>query len=264
MDSSQATEFMEFAHALADAAAEAIEPFFRVSTNVRNKAGWGSFDPVTEADHAAERAMRAMIEARYPEHGIIGEELGQANSNSGLRWIIDPIDGTRAFISGLPLWGTLIALYSGNQPILGIMNQPFTGERFFARDATACLRRQSVQTELKTRACAALDQATLLTTDPAMFNADEWSRFRRVADQTRLTRYGGDCYAYCMLAMGQIDLVIEADLKIYDVAALIPIVENAGGVITTWEGEPALQAGRIVAAGDKRIHDQALRVLGKI
>jgi histidinol phosphatase-like enzyme (inositol monophosphatase family) len=263
MDSSQATEFMDFAHTLADTAAQAIEPYFRVSTSVRNKASKDGFDPVTEADHAAELAMRTMIEARYPDHGIIGEELGQASGNSGLRWIIDPIDGTRAFISGLPLWGTLIALYDGRRPVLGIMNQPFTGERFFAREREAYLRRQARQTKLKTRACDALQQATLLTTDPAMFNAAEFASFQRVADQTRLTRYGGDCYAYCMLAMGQIDLVIEADLKIYDVAALIPIVENAAGVITTWEGQPALQAGRIVAAGDKRVHEQALRLLGR-
>jgi myo-inositol-1(or 4)-monophosphatase len=177
--------------------------------------------------------------------------------------VIDPIDGTRAFIIGAPLWGTLIGLLDAGQPVLGLMNQPFTGERFWGAGGKArSSTRGGAPRSLKTRPCATLADAVLTTTHPDMFSAPgEQAAFQRLKAQARMTRFGGDCYAYCLLAGGFIDLIVEAGLKTYDVVALVPIIEGAGGRITTWQGKPATEGGRIVAAGDARLHKEALAVL---
>jgi histidinol phosphatase-like enzyme (inositol monophosphatase family) len=256
---------LDCAHALADISGAVIRPFFRKPLAIANKGTKGAFDPVTEADRAAERAMRRAISERWPEHGLIGEELGSAGETARFRWVLDPIDGTRAFIMGSPMWGTLIGLLDGEEPVLGLMDQPFTGERFWSGATAAHFRNGSAKARrLKTRPCASLAEATLTTTHPNLFaKGREADSFARLAARVRMTRYGGDCYGYCLLAAGFVDLVVEAGLKTHDVVALIPIIERAGGRISTWEGGPAIGGGRIVAAGDPRLHEQALAVLAK-
>lgn len=255
----QLAEFTAFAEQLADAAAAAIQPYFRVPLDVEDK-GARLFDPVTVADKAAERAMRELIRARYPDHGILGEEEEAIQGSSGLTWVLDPIDGTRAFITGLPLWGTLIALNDGERPVLGVMNQPFTGERYIGHAGGAWCNGAA----LKTRPCADLASARLMCTTPDMFDTPaRRNAFEAVAKQAQLLRYGGDCYAYCMLASGFVDAIVEASLQPYDVQALIPIIEAAGGVITHWDGSSAQHGGAIVACGDPQLHTQLLELLRK-
>jgi myo-inositol-1(or 4)-monophosphatase len=253
-------ELVEFAHFLADASGEAIRPHFRVPLDVSNKEGDRGFDPVTIADQAAERAISAAVASRYPDHGFIGEEDGTRLPDADLRWVVDPIDGTRAFIMGWPMWGTLIGLLKQGKPIIGMMDQPFTRERFWAGPDGAFMRTaETGPTPIKTRPCATLADALLSTTHPDLFGAGgENEAFARLKTKVRMTRYGGDCYGYCLLAAGFVDLIVESGLKTYDVAALIPIVEKAGGRMTTWEGKPATDGGRIIAAGDARVHEQAL------
>ncbi len=256
----------EFAHALADVSADAIRPYFRCRLAVENKAGKigaGGFDPVTEADRAAERALRKAIAERYPGHGIVGEEYATVDGSSPYCWVIDPIDGTRAFITGSPLWGTLIGLMDEAKPMLGIMNQPFTGERVWSDGAQARWRQpDGMVRRLATRACTRLADATLTTTHPDLFGAGaEADAFAAVKARARMTRYGGDCYAYCLLAAGFIDVIVEAGLKPYDVVALVPIIEAAGGVVTTWEGTSPTKGGRILAAGDRRVHQETMALL---
>ncbi|MBA1202637.1 histidinol-phosphatase [Pseudomonas capeferrum] len=253
----QIGEYRAFAERLADAAAAAIQPYFRAPLDIEDKGG-RLYDPVTAADKAAEDAMRALIQARYPDHGILGEEQGVEPGSSPLTWVLDPIDGTRAFITGLPLWGTLIALNDGARPVIGVMNQPFTGERFIGTPQGAW----SATALLKTRACADLATATLMCTTPDMFDTPARQKaFEKVAGQARLMRYGGDCYAYCMLASGFVDVIVEASLQPYDVQALIPIIEGAGGIITAWDGGSAQQGGAVVACGDRALHAQVLEML---
>lgn len=253
----QIAEYRAFAEQLADAAAAAILPYFRAELAVEDKGG-RLYDPVTVADQAAEQAMRTLIQARYPDHGILGEEHGVATGSSPLTWVLDPIDGTRAFITGLPLWGTLIALNDGERPVVGVMNQPFTGERFIGTPAGAWRG----NTPLKTRACTELASATLMCTTPDMFDTPaRKAAFETVAGQARLMRYGGDCYAYCMLASGFVDVIVEASLQPYDVQALMPIIEGAGGIITAWDGSTAQQGGAVVACGDPLLHAQVLELL---
>jgi myo-inositol-1(or 4)-monophosphatase len=254
--------FLDFAHELADISGKVILPRFRTPLAVDNKTE-GGFDPVTVADRAAERAMRRAIGQRHPDHGIAGEEFGPVAGAGRFRWVIDPIDGTRAFIMGAPMWGTLIGLLDAGKPVVGLMDQPFTGERFWADARTAHRRGPDGRVrKLKTRACPGLADATLTTTHPDLFAArTEAAAFARVKAAARMTRYGGDCYGYCLLAAGFVDVVVEAGLKAYDVVALVPIIERAGGRITTWDGKPATEGGRIVAAGDARVHAQALALL---
>jgi myo-inositol-1(or 4)-monophosphatase len=258
------TTLLAFAHELADISGSIIRPYFRKPLAVTNKAQKGAFDPVTAADRAAERAIGRAIARRFPDHGLIGEELGRTREGARLQWVIDPIDGTRAFIMGYPLWGTLIGLLDAEEPVLGLMDQPFTGERFWSGPNAAYLRTAGGKARrLKTRACPRLAEATLSTTHPDLFEtSEERDAFARLKAKARMTRYGGDCYAYCLLASGFIDIVVEAGLKAYDVVALIPIIERAGGRVSTWTGEPAIAGGRIVAAGDARLHEQALAILG--
>jgi myo-inositol-1(or 4)-monophosphatase len=256
--------YVDFAHALADRAGAAVLPHFRRRLAVANKAAAdGRYDPVTAADRAAERAMRAAIAKAFPDHGIVGEEFAARPGAGSLKWVLDPIDGTRAFIMGSPLWGTLIGLVEDGVPILGLVDQPFLRERFWAAGGRAHLRGGDGNTRrLKTRPCPALAQAVLTSTHPDLFEPPfEVAAFARVKQKARMTRYGGDCYGYCLLAAGFVDIVIEAGLKPYDVIGLIPIIEGAGGQITTWDGRPALDGGRILATGDKRVHAEALALL---
>jgi myo-inositol-1(or 4)-monophosphatase len=256
--------YADFAHALADLAGAAVLPHFRRRLAVANKAGIrGQYDPVTVADRAAERAMRAAIVEAFPDHAIIGEEFAPRAGAGPHQWVLDPIDGTRAFIMGSPLWGTLIGLLENGVPILGLMDQPFTRERFWGTGGRARLRGGDGKTRrLRTRPCAGLAEAVLTSTHPDLFESQlEAAAFARVKRRARLTRFGGDCYGYCLLAAGFVDVVVEARLKPYDVIPLIPIVEGAGGQITTWDGKPALEGGRILATGDRRVHAEAQALL---
>ena len=256
-----AVDFEAFIDELATVSGEAIRPFFRTSLGVEDKSGGGAFDPVTAADRAAELAMRALIRKQFPAHGIVGEEFGAERPDAEFVWLLDPIDGTKSFISGMPAWGTLIALLRSGQPVFGMMNQPFTRERFSGDGGGASYRGPAGERELRVRACPDLGKAVLFTTSPRLMNTGDRAIFGRVEDAVRLSRYGGDCYAYCMLAAGHIDLVIETELKPYDALPLVPIIAGAGGVITTWEGGAPHAGGRIIAAGDKRVHAAAMEML---
>lgn len=251
---SSAHPFASFLDQLADAAGQAIMPHFRQPFLVDNKLDSG-FDPVTEADRKGEAVMRELINKTYPDHGILGEEHGPENLDADHVWVLDPIDGTRAFITGLPTWGSLIGLRSSGHPSLGMMLQPYIGERFAGDGETAWYRGPVSSGHLKTRPCAALGEATLFTTTPALFNESERAAFDSLEAAARLSRYGTDCYAYCMVAAGHGDAVIESGLQAYDIVALVPIVEGAGGVVTTWTGGSPAEGGQILASGDKRLHD---------
>ncbi len=257
-----AIDFTSFVDKLAAASGETIMPFFRSALTVENKKA-GGFDPVTAADRAAEEAMRSLIRNAFPEHGILGEEYGSERSDSEYVWVLDPIDGTKSFISGMVAWGTLIGLMRFGEPVYGMMHQPFTRERFSGDSGAALYRGPAGDRKLNVRACSGLDDALLFTTSPLLMQEKDRARFRKVEDKVKLSRYGGDCYAYCMLAAGQIDLIIETELKPYDIVALIPIIHGAGGIITTWDNGPPQAGGRIVVAGDKRVHAAALEMLNK-
>ncbi len=253
--------YLDHAHRMANAAGKAILPHFRNLAEADHKGG-DLYDPVTLADREAETAIRAMIERAFPGHGVIGEEFPPRNEGAEHVWIVDPIDGTRAFVMGLPLWGTLIGLNEGGRPVLGVMDQPYTGERVWSDDSASWFR--GARGELRrcrTRPCPSLDQATLAATTPDMFNAQEVPRFEALAKAVRMRRFGGDCYAYAMLALGQIDLVVEASLKPFDIAPLIPIIEKAGGIVTAWDGGDAAKGGRVIACGDPALHARALEIL---
>jgi len=251
-----------FLDRLAGAAAEAIMPHFRMAASVESKSD-SRFDPVTEADRGAEAAIRRLINETYPEHGIVGEELGTERADAEFVWVIDPIDGTRSFITGLPVWGTLIGLMRDGKPILGLMAQPFTGERFAGDGTRAWYSGPDGERPMTTRPCGSLGEASLFTTTPAMFSGADRVAYDRVERAVRLARYGCDCYAYCMVASGNADIVVEAGLQAYDIVALIPIVEGAGGRLTDWQGNSAAAGGRVVASGDPRLHDLVIENLNE-
>jgi myo-inositol-1(or 4)-monophosphatase len=255
-----AIDFSAFVNELASLSGETILPFFRTALSITDK-GNGQFDPVTAADHAAETAMRTLIRRTFPEHGVIGEEFGPDRADAEYVWVLDPIDGTKSFMSGMPAWGTLIALTRFGEPVFGMMNQPFIGERFSGDGLAANYRGPAGDRDLRVRACATLADAVLFTTSPLLMNGADRNAFGRVEAAVRLSRYGGDCYAYCMLAAGHVDLVIETGLKPHDIIPLVPIIAGAGGVVTTWENGPPMAGGRIVAASDKRVHAAALALL---
>jgi myo-inositol-1(or 4)-monophosphatase len=253
---------LAFAHRLADAAGEVIRPYFRKRIHVTDKGAHGFYDPVTEADHRAEQVIRQMISQTYPQDGILGEELGDVPGTSLYRWVIDPIDGTRAFIAGQPLWGTLIGLEREGTPVLGLLDQPFLHERFVGCEGSAELHNAEGITPLATRQCASLAEAVICTTHPGVhFDEAEREEFARVEKACRLSRYGGDCYAYGLIAMGYVDLVMEARLAHWDVAPLIPIIEGAGGLISDWQGRPWRAGANVLAAGDARVHAEAVKLL---
>ena len=259
-----AIDFAAFVDKLATVSGETILPFFRTALAVEAKhRDDGAFDPVTAADRGAETSMRTLIREAFPAHGIIGEEYGAEQPDADYVWVLDPIDGTKAFISGMPLWGTLIALTRFGEPVFGMVHQPFIGERFTGDGGAAHYRGPAGERDLRVRPCASLQEAIIYTTSPVLMNPADRECFFRVEKEARMSRYGGDCYAYCLLAAGLIDVIVETELKPHDVMALIPIITGAGGVITTWENGPPQGAGRIVAAGDPRVHAAALELLNK-
>ncbi len=250
-------EYEAFLRELAAIASAATLPHFRRIIDVESK-NEHNFDPVTVADRDAETAIRAAIAAAYPDHGILGEEFGSIALDSDFVWVIDPIDGTRSFIAGVPVWGVLLGLLDKGKPSIGMMAQPFTGERFFGNGTTATYDGPGGPRRLATRPCASIEEAVIFTTSPDAFSDTERLAYRRVETEARLARYGVDCYAYCMLAAGFVDAVIEAQLQPYDILPLVPIIEGAGGRVTDWQGNPPPQSGQIVATGDARLHDLIL------
>jgi myo-inositol-1(or 4)-monophosphatase len=254
-------DLLAVAHAIADRTGTVILPHFRTNLKIDHKGG-SAFDPVTEADRAAETVVKSTLAEIYPAHGVNGEEFGSSGTDAEYCWIIDPIDGTRAFIMGQPLWGTLIGVVKDGRPLLGLMDQPFTGERFWSGEEQAWFRHQGAERPIRTRPCRDLTEALLAATSPDLFTSEEeQARFEAISGAVRLRRFGGDCYNYCLLALGQIDLVVEAGLKEFDILPLIPIIERAGGVVSTWDGGDPRSGGHILAAGDPRLHAQAVSVL---
>jgi len=248
---------LALAETLADAAGEIIRGYFRKKIGVQQKS---DLTPVTIADRAAEKVMRRLIAIAFPKDGIIGEEFGAHNAEAEYVWVLDPIDGTKSFISGVPLFGTLIALTHRGKPVLGVIDQPIQGERWLG----AAGRRATFNgAAIKTRPCASLKDATLYATAPEMFAKGNAAAFQRLRARVKLARFGADCYAYGLLASGFIDLVVEADLKPYDYCALLPIIEGAGGIASDWQGRKLTLAsdGRVLIAGDPRVHEQALALL---
>ncbi|HSS14362.1 MAG TPA: histidinol-phosphatase [Rhizomicrobium sp.] len=255
-------KLIAFANRLADASGAVIRPFFRQRIEFAHKPGKHTFDPVTEADKGAERAIRALIERERPDDGILGEEYGEKLGSSGLCWVLDPVDGTRAFITGRHEWGSLIALEQDGVPVLGILDQPVLGERFLGVHGRSVLMAGDTRIPMKVRECPALGDAILCATDPSSYmSQNQQAAFARVKAAVRMTRHHGDCYIFAMLAMGFVDMVIEGPLKRWDIAALIPIVEGAGGVITGWDGAPWRDGEAVLACGDKHIHQQAITLL---
>ncbi len=254
---------LAFASELADAAWSEIRPHFRALKSVDGKPDpSGGFDPVTEADRAAERAIRTRIKATRPSHGMIGEEYGNAASTSGWTWLIDPIDGTRAFVAGLPVWTTLIALVDPDGvPVIGVIDQPVLGERYLGWPGGAALEVNGRRTPIHVSPCTDLRTATIATTDPFIFSPPERGAWDHVRAAARIARYGLDAYAYARLAAGTIDLVAESGLKPWDAAALIPVIRGAGGLVTDWRGQPAKLGGQIVAASSEGVLEQALLAL---
>lgn len=245
----------------AAAAAERTLAGFRTPLAVENKWQTG-FDPVTAADKDAEIAIRAVISLRFPDHGIIGEEWDAKTTDGAFDWIVDPIDGTRAFISGVPVWGTLIGLMRNGRAVAGLMAQPFTGESWLGLPGTAIYSRGGASNPIRTSGVTELRQAKVTATSPDIFEqAGTVEHITRLRRATLQTRWGLDCYGYCLLAAGHIDIVAESALKNVDIAPLIPIIENAGGVVTTWDGGPAEAGGNCVAAATPELHDAAIRIL---
>lgn len=271
MDDAKLDQLLALAQELADAAGAAALPHFRaagLASDDKGAASGACFDPVTVADRAAERAIRDLLAERRPEDGIFGEEEARVEGRSGLVWVIDPIDGTRSFISGVPLWGTLIALDDGARGRIGVFDQPYTRERFIgvlrASGGEAWMDGPAGRRVLQTRPCASLEEATLFTTDPLLFEGSERDAFASIRARARLTRYGADGYAYALLAAGHVDLVIESGLEAFDVAAHVPLITASGGVITGWRGEDCRHGGRVVAAGSAELHAAALEVLSPV
>ncbi len=258
------THLRSVAHEMADAArVEALAYFRMQDTGEQNKAEGGSFDPVTLADQNAEQAMRAILKARRPDDGIIGEEFGVSAGTTGLNWVLDPIDGTRAFICGATSWGVLISVEQGGAPVFGMIDQPYNQERFEGGFGMAEVATRGGPQPLKVRGCADLSAAVLASTFPEVGTDQERAAFDGVKEQAKLTRYGLDCYGYALLAMGQLDLVIEAGLNRYDISAPIAVVEAAGGIVTNWQGDPVSDGGQVIACGDLRVHAQALELLNR-
>lgn len=254
-------ELWSVAEELAEAARAAILPHFRqVGLSADNKERDG-FDPVTIADKAAEEAMRAVLHTRRPQDAILGEEFGNTAGTSGLTWVLDPIDGTRGFISGTPTWGVLISLNDESGPRLGIIDQPYIGERFCGGFGRAEMIGPLGNADLGARTTTDLDQAILFSTFPEVGHLEERAAFEAVAVEVKLTRFGCDCYAYALLAAGQIDLVIEAGLNSYDIAAPIAVIEAAGGIVTDWQGGKVHEGGRALAAATPELHVKALKIL---
>jgi histidinol phosphatase-like enzyme (inositol monophosphatase family) len=256
-----AAELVATAHELADVARIATLSHFRTRSLVAETKETHRFDPVTAADRLSEQRMRDVLARRRPDDGILGEEFGTSVGTSGLTWVLDPIDGTRGYLAGTPTWGVLISVRDATGPLFGIIDQPYIGERFEGGLGRARVVGPMGEAPLKVRTARPLAQSILFTTFPEVGTAEEGAAFRRVAAQARLVRYGTDCYAYALIAAGQIDLVIEAGLQAYDVQAPIAVIEAAGGLVTDWQGGPALDGGQILAAANPEVHAEALALL---
>ncbi|HEY2357888.1 MAG TPA: histidinol-phosphatase [Phenylobacterium sp.] len=244
------------------AASEVILPLFRAEHGLVDKGGERGFDPVTDADKGAERAIRALIAERYPEHGVIGEEYGEDRPDAEFVWVLDPVDGTRAFIAGLPLWCTLIGLRFQGRPVLGSIGQSYLGELFIGHAGGSRLMSRGQSRPLRVRPCPKLSDAIIATTDPAIFQGLEREAWRAVRAASRLARLGCDAYAYAMVAAGTIDLVLESGLQAWDIDAAIPVIAGAGGLTTDWRGEPVgAFGGQVAIAGDRACLDEALATL---
>lgn len=260
------SEYFDFAKRLADAARLETLPRFRGQSEIVDKAG-PQFDPVTDADREAERVQRRLIAETYPDHGVIGEEFGAAQADADWRWVLDPVDGTRAFVCGAPTWTTLVALEYKQKPVIGLIDQPFTGERWLAVGGQTHYSRGGSTVPGNTSGLADISAARISTTDPrpevAYFDAREAAAFERIASAARVARFSFDAYAYGLLAIGELDLVVETGLAHHDYAALAPVVEAAGGVITDWRGGPVGDDGRggAVAAASAELHAAALALL---
>ena len=257
------SEYLEFAKAVARLAGAAILPYFRTSAvgmRLENKAADG-FDPVTRADREAEQVIRQRINQTYPEHGIYGEEFGLQIGN-GLTWVIDPIDGTRAFMSGMLHWGVLLALFDGENPIVGVLYQPYTDELFFGDGVSAGMQHAGHERPLKTASVTDLAAATTCTTGTHWLAAEQRAQYAGLAASARLNCTGGDCYLFALVAMGQMHIGVDGSLNPYDIQALIPIIRGAGGVITTWDGGNPSMGGNVVASANATLHAQALEQLG--
>jgi histidinol phosphatase-like enzyme (inositol monophosphatase family) len=250
--------FESFALELGWAAGMVALPLFRAGAGIDDKGGDAGFDPVTAADRGAEQAIRAAIAGTYPDHGVIGEEEGEDRPDAEFVWVLDPIDGTRAFISGLPLWTTLIALRYQGQPVVGLIGQPYLDEMFVGTPMGSRLCRGGRETPLRVRPCAGLSHALAATTDPELFQGDDRRAWDSIRRSVRLARYSCDAYAYAMVAAGAMDLVVETGLKSWDVEAAVPLLAGAGGEITDWTGCPVgREGGKILVAGDRRVIDEA-------
>ncbi|PKP74223.1 MAG: histidinol-phosphatase [Alphaproteobacteria bacterium HGW-Alphaproteobacteria-6] len=257
----QQDDLIATAHALADAARVETLAHFRSAGLAADNKETSHFDPVTVADRASERAMRAILAERRPDDAILGEEFGPTPGTSGLTWVLDPIDGTRSYLSGTPTWGVLISVADATGPLFGLIDQPFIGERFAGGFGLAEVKGPMGLLPLRVRAPRPLSEAILFTTFPEVGTPADGAAFTRVKAQARLTRYGLDCYAYALVAAGQIDLVIEAGLQAYDVQAPIAVIEAAGGIMTDWQGRPVHQGGRVLAAANREIHAEAMALL---
>lgn len=257
LDAARLDSLVHFVHRLADASGEVIRRYYRRPIAVASKA---DESPVTIADREAETALRRLIEATYPDHGVVGEEHGEVRSDAEFVWVLDPIDGTRSFIAGKPLFGTLIALCHGGIPVIGVIDQPVSGERWLG-----CSGRATVLGDrpVASRACARLADAVLFTTGHEWYGASDLEAFKRLEARVRMTQYSADCYAFALLASGFVDLVGECSMDNHDIAALVPVVEGAGGVITDWRGRSLDlgSGGCVLAAGDPALHEKALAVL---
>lgn len=258
-------DLIRVAHELAEAARIETLRLFRAPGLVADdKAGADTaFDPVTEADRAAERAMRDILDRERPNDGILGEEFGVKPGTSGLSWTLDPIDGTRGYISGTPTWGVLIAVADASGPIFGMIDQPYIGERFVGGLGVAEVTGPQGRAALKTRSSRSFSETTLLTTFPEVGSAREGRAFRKVSEQVKLVRYGMDCYGYALLAAGQVDLVIEAGLQPYDIHAPIAVIKAAGGIVSNWQGGAAHHGGQVIAAANPDVHAVALEILAE-
>ena len=255
--------YIDLMHELADAAAPVSLKYFKKNIDINNKGPKlnSSFDPVTIADLNTEKTIREIIRKHYPDHNIMGEEQPDEQKNSNYTWIIDPIDGTKAYITGIPTWGTLVALQYKGKTIAGMLDQPYLKERYIGTSKGTLLNGNKI----KTRACKTIHEATISTTDPLTLftNQNEQDKFLRIAADAKIMRNGYDCYAYAMVAAGFIDVVIESGLEAYDIQALIPIIEGAGGIVTNWQGAPVITGGQVVASGDTIVHKQVIKSLNK-
>ncbi|MGL5115822.1 MAG: inositol monophosphatase family protein [Beijerinckiaceae bacterium] len=254
-------EYVPFMHMLADAAGRAILPLYRTPLAVSDKAEGAVFDPVTVADRAGEAAMRRLIRERYPDHGVIGEEYGTEQDDADHVWVLDPIDGTRAFMSGMPTWGTLIGLLRNGEPLAGMIDQPYLRERFWGDGTSALASGFRAERTINSRNGVVLADATVWASSTFTANPTAQATIEALRPHVRMLRYGSDCLSMAMLAEGHIDIVVETGLEIFDIAATVPVVTGAGGKVTGLDGGPAIRSSSIIAAGDAALHHAARSII---